>query len=123
MAAPVRIQRKRTNGWRMPPNTVSVTRPGKWGNPFGDLALFVEVGNGYIAKLRGKSLFAADAFRMWLKGDLILSPEVDRLRPKRQWILEHVHELTGRDLACWCKEGMPCHADVLLELANAEPRA
>lgn len=31
---PVRIQRKRTKGWKMPENTVSVTRPGKWGNPF-----------------------------------------------------------------------------------------
>ena len=27
-------------------------------------------------------------------------------------------ELRGKDLACWCKEGEPCHADVLLELAN-----
>lgn len=26
-------------------------------------------------------------------------------------------ELAGRDLACWCPPG-PCHADVLLELAN-----
>jgi len=31
---PVRIQRKRTKGWRMPENTISVCRPGKWGNPF-----------------------------------------------------------------------------------------
>jgi len=31
---PVRVQRKRTKGWRMPENTVSVTRPGRWGNPF-----------------------------------------------------------------------------------------
>ncbi len=31
---PIRIQRKRTKGWKMPPNTVSVCRPGKWGNPF-----------------------------------------------------------------------------------------
>jgi len=31
---PERIQRKRTKGWKMPPNTVSVCRPGKWGNPF-----------------------------------------------------------------------------------------
>lgn len=28
-------------------------------------------------------------------------------------------ELAGRDLACWCKPGDPCHADVLLEVANA----
>lgn len=27
--------------------------------------------------------------------------------------------LRGKNLACWCKDG-PCHADVLLELANAE---
>jgi hypothetical protein len=26
--------------------------------------------------------------------------------------------LRGHDLACWCLVGMPCHADVLLELAN-----
>lgn len=24
-------------------------------------------------------------------------------------------ELAGRDLACWCNPGDPCHADVLLE--------
>jgi hypothetical protein len=29
-------------------------------------------------------------------------------------------ELAGRDLACWCPIGEPCHADVLLELANPE---
>ena len=27
--------------------------------------------------------------------------------------------LGGRDLACWCPLDQPCHADVLLELANA----
>ena len=31
---PIRIQRKRTKGWRMPPNTVYVGRPTIWGNPF-----------------------------------------------------------------------------------------
>jgi hypothetical protein len=28
--------------------------------------------------------------------------------------------LAGHDLACWCKLGVPCHADVLLELVNGE---
>ncbi|MFA4050644.1 DUF4326 domain-containing protein [Mycobacteroides chelonae] len=28
-------------------------------------------------------------------------------------------ELAGRDLACWCPLGQPCHADVLLEIANS----
>lgn len=32
--APVRVQLSRKKGWRMPENTVSVARPGKWGNPF-----------------------------------------------------------------------------------------
>jgi hypothetical protein len=36
---PKRIRRKRTRGWKMPPNCVSVTRPGKWGN------LFLEIAN------------------------------------------------------------------------------
>ena len=27
-------------------------------------------------------------------------------------------ELAGRDLACWCPLDQPCHADVLLEIAN-----
>ncbi|HZL05925.1 MAG TPA: DUF4326 domain-containing protein, partial [Coriobacteriia bacterium] len=27
--------------------------------------------------------------------------------------------LAGRDLACWCPLTDPCHADVLLEIANA----
>jgi len=29
---PQRIQRKRTKGWKMPPNTVYVGRQSKWGN-------------------------------------------------------------------------------------------
>ena len=38
---------------------------------------------------------------------------------------EHLHELKGKNLACWCKPGEPCHADVLIALANEadEPRA
>lgn len=36
-------------------------------------------------------------------------PDVDDIRG----------ELRGRDLACWCPLDQPCHADVLLELANA----
>ncbi len=31
------------------------------------------------------------------------------------------YQLRGKDLACWCPLDQPCHADVLLELANASP--
>jgi hypothetical protein len=34
-------------------------------------------------------------------------------------MLDHIHELRGKNLACWCRPGATCHADVLLELANA----
>lgn len=83
MTGPLRIQRKRAKGWKMPPNTVYVGRPTKWGNPYG------------------------------------ASPE-DLARYRVQAIgCLPVEELRGKNLACWCPLSSPCHADVLLELANA----
>jgi hypothetical protein len=90
MSAPIRVQRQRAKGWKMPPNTVSVTRPGKWGNPF-------VVGN-CSSVIDPVTRFACE-----------VAPLLD-LTPLR-----------GKNLACWCKLGEPCHADILLELANAEP--
>jgi len=40
------------------------------------------------------------------------------LMADRDWILDHLRELRGKNLACWCKAGTPCHADILLRLAN-----
>ncbi|MDE2426745.1 MAG: DUF4326 domain-containing protein [Elusimicrobia bacterium] len=42
----------------------------------------------------------------------------DAARTSRQ-LHARLHELYGRDLACWCSASRPCHADVLLELANS----
>ena len=86
-----RIQRKRTKGWTKPEGAVCVTRPGPWGNPF----------------------HTADWFRQWLDGEFGC-----HLEQQRQWILDHIHELRGKDLCCWCPLDHDCHADVLLELAN-----
>lgn len=33
--------------------------------------------------------------------------------------LLNVSELRGKNLACWCRLDQECHADVLLEIANA----
>jgi hypothetical protein len=110
---PVRVQRRRTKGWKMPENTVSVTRPGKWGNPY-----YPGCGHGYGG---------FDA-----KGDMICADVSD---PRVQvkwfgWKMEELQQhfpdefesyiapLRGKNLACWCKLGDACHADVLLELAN-----
>ena len=84
----VRIQRKRSAGWRMPPNAVYVGRPTRWGNPF-------KVGvDGTLGEVIEK-------YRIWLEGRLKEDP--DFLNP-----------LKGKDLACWCPLDKPCHADVLL---------
>lgn len=107
-----RIQRKRTKGWKMPPNTVSVTRPGPFGNPFlaRDAA---EAGYG-----DGREM-AVHAYRRWLAGDKDWQPE-NRMFPSREYVLKLIPTLRGKNLACFCSVG-PCHADVLLELANSAP--
>jgi len=88
---PVRVQRRRTAGWRMPPGTVYVGRPGRWGNPF---TVAEHDRAGAVARYRAALL--ADPARL------------ARARG----------ELAGRDLACFCPLHLACHADVLLDLAN-----
>lgn len=114
---PKRIQRKRTKGWRMPPNTVSICRPGKFGNPF---TIFSAIEAGYGEKPEDVAQMCVDVFRDWLeKGednpDYRFFPDSEKLR---RAILDNLEELRGKDLACFCKEGLVCHGDVLLELAN-----
>lgn len=99
----VRHSLSRKAGWRMPPNTVKVSRPGRWGNPF-------LVGP---ERTQGE---AVSAFRIWLTTEGVTAGIPER----KQWMLDHLHELRGKNLACWCKPGTPCHADVLIDMANAE---
>jgi len=101
--APIRVTLSRRKGWRMPPNTVKVCRPGKWGNPF------VVCGD----RTQGE---AVGAFRIWLTTEGVTAGIPER----KQWILDHLHEIRGKNLACWCKAVHPCHADVLLKLANSD---
>jgi hypothetical protein len=120
---PIRVQLSRAKGWRMPPNTVKVTRPGPWGNPFvvwfGADAFGVDrwhVSHGSChwpaPTKEAATALAVQKHEHWLRSwlaDQIVAPR-------------HVlHELRGKNLACWCKVGTPCHADALLLLANHEP--
>lgn len=108
---PKRIQRKRTKGWKMPPNTVSVTRPGRFGNPF-------KAEDAVEAGYRDGPGMAVWAFRQWLLGD----PDFqDQYLERRTFLRRHLPELRGKNLACFCSLDQPCHADILLELANAVP--
>lgn len=108
---PIRIQRKRTAGWRMPPDTLSVTRPGPYGNPF-------TAKQAEEAGYRDGPAMAVWAFREWLNGnpDFVSG---ENMHARQRILNDLTTELRGRNLACWCKEDAEhCHASVLLELAN-----
>ena len=102
---PKRVQRKRSKGWKMPPNTVSVCRPGKWGNPFP------------IGKPASN---VPPAFRESIARDVAEAVELYRSMLAQYGLPTDcdLAEIRGKNLACWCKAGAPCHADLLLELAN-----
>jgi hypothetical protein len=123
--SPQRMQMTRLRPWRhRAPDAVIVDRRSMWGNPF-------KIGENY----------------MWLStlpfpvptarepGDYEHGLTVDKLREasdavewfrawatwseRRDGYLAAVQQnLEGKDLACWCPLDQPCHADVLLELAN-----
>ena len=118
---PKRIQRKRVKDWKMPPNTVYVGRPTIWGNPW----TIEEALNSKLFKPEMCALVVVNEFEAWLNGDVDMSMNENlgiwhKLESQRMEILTHISELRGKDLACWCDEGMPCHADVLLRFANEE---
>jgi hypothetical protein len=116
--SPERIQRKRTAGWRTPLCSCGcgeearyVGRPSKWGNPY--LVSPGLTAQGAVWRYRDLIEFSARGVVMAeLRG---VEPWTDRD------ILTTIRrELGGHDLVCWCPLDSPCHADVLLELANAE---
>jgi hypothetical protein len=75
---------------------VVVTRPGRWGNPWaiGDARTAAQAVATYRAALLGGEL-------PYTAGDIRAA-------------------LHGKNLACWCKIGAPCHGDVLLQIANGQ---
>ncbi|GAB3166737.1 hypothetical protein GCM10027059_26160 [Myceligenerans halotolerans] len=130
---PLRIQLRRTRDWRKPEGAVKVDRTTRWGNP-----LRVEKGTVYgppssdvrdtwsrPRRLEEYALYASyggedshgralghavDAFASFMNA---------RRRDEPGRFEEWIAPLHGHDLACWCPLGEPCHADVLLEIANS----
>jgi len=116
VSRPVRIQRSRAKSWRMPPNTVSVTRPGRWGNPFRvDQPICMKTARQWAWTIKHKDHVCATAeeavkrFAACLGLDDCMVAEVRK-------------HLRGKNLACFCGEGQVCHADILLAIANSESR-
>ena len=112
VGVPRRIRLSRAKGWRLPENTVVVSRPTKWGNPFvvgkdGDrkecTTLFAHMLNGYLC--------------------VVCTPGIEGQRSYRKFLSRNLHRLRGKNLACWCAlpksgERDHCHAAVLLQIAN-----
>ncbi len=110
-----RIQRRRVRGWRMPSGAVYVGRPTRFGNPF---TVVDALADDPALTEAGARERCASLFELWLSGEVSLtSPD---LAERRAEILDRLGELAGRDLACWCPVGGPCHADVLIRIANKE---
>lgn len=103
--APRRIQLSRRKGFRLPPNTLVVSRPGKFGNPIrvGAVAR-IEI-DGSMLDAKVTRAIAKEFFREYFAGVVRSEPRV-------------LDFLRGKNLACWCALDQPCHVDVLLELAN-----
>lgn len=104
MTKPIRLQLSRRKGYSLQAAAiaanglaaVNVARPSAWGNPYRVGEFFTQAE-------------AVEAFRE--RWDMMLSARKFSAR-------RSLDELRGKNLACWCKPGDPCHADVLLELAN-----
>lgn len=92
----IRVQRKRTKGFKLPPNTVCVTRGTKWGNPY----TVAEMGSHEDAVCKFEE--------MLVEGFEDSYPMDDEI----------IRELKGKNLACFCPLDKKCHADILLEIAN-----
>jgi hypothetical protein len=117
---PLRIQRKRTKGWRMPDGAVYCGRPTKWGNWASTKVLGLEL---------SLVLFRDSALGIWDASPLaaFCDSDVERLYECRHEWLKRIgchpteairRELRGRQLACWCPLTHPCHVDCLAEIAN-----
>lgn len=115
----------------MPPNTISVARPSRWGNPFvvGDSECLSYGGatRGNAGTYGGRVLYHGRSLPFGLNNE----QAVWLFRDELVWILDQVDEseydgiraalgrLTGKNLGCWCPlDERWCHADVLLDLSN-----
>lgn len=97
--APKRIQLSRRAGYRKPAGAIVVSRPSRWGNPHA-----VAPGSSDDAYRRAVEQYGDDL-------------RAGRLR----FTVDDVRrELRGHDLACWCPPDRPCHADLLLDVANTD---
>lgn len=125
---PQRIQLQRTRGWRKPPGAVVVARPTTWGNPFRLGGWFVRSPQHRNTPYPGQVIRSAEPVRDRAHAVELFCEHI--AYEDVAWDPAEIRRvLGGRDLACWCPltdadgNRVPCHADVLLQIANAEVTA
>lgn len=105
---PTRVQLSRAKGWRMPFNTVKVDRTTRWGNPF-TVGMRIQARPEWPIVVLFSAQDCVDCYATFLNH-----------RIGQRFRIDAMAQLRGKNLACWCPLGQPCHADLLLEIANAE---
>lgn len=118
--SPQRIQLRRVKDWRLPAVAVNVARPTRWGNPYKVEPNPAENGGWTVHN------FDADMDYLYLRGThqacirrAVTEFEQALNDGRLPYSPADVRKaLAGRDLACWCPPDWPCHADVLLKVAN-----
>jgi hypothetical protein len=134
-SGPFRIQRSRAKGWRMPPNTVAVTRGTPFGNPY---KVWRDYDGQWYVSCGSCHWPVADKTNGVKKAIELYRADVDHVELKRTAAginrTDIVKALRGKNLSCWCRlcakhaagkpfdeacsDCAPCHADTLGELAN-----
>lgn len=125
MSEPRRIQLSRGRGWRLADhstNYVIVDRRGPWGNPwtvhpFGKQWDVRRNGSwpvlGVFDTKNEAQALAVATFKRWLTDDTFAATQPSM---GRDWILDSLDDLRGKDLCCWCSAGLACHVDAYFEI-------
>lgn len=112
----LRFQLRRTKGWRMPENGVSVARPSRFSNPFTirDALQFKFASTESEARV-----LVVAAFAEWLEdGRAIVWGDPAAGDARRSRLMRDLPLLRGKHLGCYCPLDAMCHANVLLVAAN-----
>lgn len=113
---PIRIQRKRIKGWAKPENTINITRPGKWGNPFPVGKYLNAWGKAFVATIISKE---PDNIREIYNSGILeqritleKSLEWFELYLNSEYFKYNIEDLRGRNLMCFCPLDHKCHGDI-----------
>jgi hypothetical protein len=115
---PIRIQRSRQHK-QVSPNglpIVYVGRPGEFGNPF-QIGDYVKIGKGgnVFSYLKTTSKYASKEYELLDTVEKVVAAFEKYIT---NYPFRNIAKLKGKNLSCWCKIGEPCHADILLKIAN-----